>query len=70
MGVALCGLDIAGVDLLETKAGPLLLEVNAAPGFEGFERAGERGVPSRIVDYFESRLARAEIRPPGVENLR
>ncbi len=52
---ALCGLDIAGVDLLETKEGPLVLEVNAAPGFEGFERAGERGVPSRIAGYLETR---------------
>ncbi len=50
-----CGLDIAGVDLLETKNGPLVLEVNAAPGFEGFERAGEKGVASRIVDYLEER---------------
>lgn len=51
----LCGLDIAGVDLLETKSGPLVLEVNAAPGIEGFERAGLPGIPARIVEYLESR---------------
>ncbi len=62
---ALCGLDIAGVDLLETKAGPLLLEVNAAPGFEGFERAGERGVPSRIADYIETRWREWKSAPKG-----
>ncbi len=62
---ALCGLDIAGVDLLESKAGPLLLEVNAAPGFEGFERAGERGVPSRIVDYIETRWRERKSAPEG-----
>ncbi len=65
-----CGLGIAGVDLLETKSGPLVLEVNAAPGFEGFERAGERVVAARIVDYLEERwLAHraAGRRSPGRE---
>ncbi len=54
---ALCGLEIAGVDLLETGRGPLVLEVNAAPGFEGVERAGGPAVAPAILDYLESRLA-------------
>ncbi len=53
----LCGLDVAGVDLLETRRGPLVLEVNAAPGFEGVERAGGPPVASRILDYVERRHA-------------
>ena len=52
----LCGLEIAGVDLLETKRGPLVLEVNAAPGFEGVERAGGPDVAPVIVDYVERRF--------------
>jgi len=52
---AVCGLDIAGVDLLEADEGLKVLEVNAAPGFEGFERAGGLNVPSRIVEYLEMR---------------
>lgn len=52
---ALCGLEVAGVDLLETGRGPLVLEVNAAPGFEGVERAGGPPVASRILDYVERR---------------
>jgi ribosomal protein S6--L-glutamate ligase len=32
------GLEVAGVDLLETRSGPMILEVNASPGFEGLER--------------------------------
>jgi ribosomal protein S6--L-glutamate ligase len=52
---ALCGMDIAGVDLLESSRGPLVLEVNAAPGIEGFERAGVRGVATKIVGYLEKR---------------
>ncbi len=62
---ALCGLDIAGVDLLETKAGPLVLEVNAAPGFEGFERAGDPGVPSRIAEFLETRWREWKSTPGG-----
>lgn len=56
----LCGLEIAGVDLLETGRGPLALEVNAAPGFEGVERAGGPDVASLIVDYVERRRAARE----------
>jgi ribosomal protein S6--L-glutamate ligase len=52
---AVCGLDIAGIDLLEADEGLKVLEVNAAPGFEGFERNGEHNVASRIVEYIESR---------------
>lgn len=52
---AVCGLDIAGVDLLKGDEGFKVLEVNAAPGFEGFEQTGERNVASRIVEYIESR---------------
>lgn len=33
------GLDIAGVDLMESSEGPLILEVNSSPGFEGIEKA-------------------------------
>ena len=51
----LCGLEIAGVDLLEADRGPLVLEVNAAPGFEGVERAGGPDVASVIVDYVDRR---------------
>ena len=54
---ALCGLEIAGVDLLETGRGPLVLEVNAAPGFEGVERAGGPKVAPLIVDCLERRYA-------------
>ena len=54
---ALCGLEIAGVDLVESPRGLLVLEVNAAPGFEGIERAGGGDVASRVIAYLERRLA-------------
>jgi ribosomal protein S6--L-glutamate ligase len=43
------GLSVAGVDLLESARGPLVLEVNSSPGFEGLEKATGRDVAGAIV---------------------
>jgi ribosomal protein S6--L-glutamate ligase len=43
------GLDIAGVDLLETGAGPVLLEVNSSPGFQELEKATSINVAERMI---------------------
>jgi ribosomal protein S6--L-glutamate ligase len=43
------GLDVAGVDLLESKAGPIVLELNSSPGFEGLEKATGLDIASEIV---------------------
>jgi ribosomal protein S6--L-glutamate ligase len=56
------GLGVAGVDLLEGRDGPIVLEVNPSPGFEGLERATGADVAGRIVEYAE-RLA--GLRPEG-----
>ena len=45
------GLDVAGVDLLESDEGPLLLEVNASPGFQGLEEATSIDVATRMIEY-------------------
>lgn len=45
------GLDITGVDWIETKSGPVILEVNATPGFQGFEEATGIDVAKEIIDY-------------------
>ena len=44
------GLEVAGVDLLETKTGPKVLEVNSSPGFEGLERATGLDIAGAIID--------------------
>lgn len=44
------GLEIAGVDMLESDRGPLVLEVNSSPGLEGIEAASGVNVARRIVD--------------------
>jgi len=43
------GLEIAGVDMLESDRGPLVLEVNSSPGLEGIEAASGINVASRII---------------------
>jgi RimK family alpha-L-glutamate ligase len=51
------GLDIAGVDLLFDREGYRICEVNAAPGFEGFEKATGINVPQQIYQYAQVRLS-------------
>jgi ribosomal protein S6--L-glutamate ligase len=46
------GLPICGVDLMRSERGPLVLEVNASPGF-GIEKVTGRDVASKIIDYVE-----------------
>ena len=46
------GLHICGVDLMRSERGPLVLEVNASPGF-GIEKVTGRDVASKIVEYVE-----------------
>ncbi len=47
----LLDLKVAGVDLLRSKRGPLVLEVNSSPGLEGIERVTKVDVAGKIVDF-------------------
>ena len=47
------GLAVAGVDLLQSNQGPLLLEVNSSPGLEGIETATGKDVAGAIISYLE-----------------
>lgn len=51
------GLHIAGVDLMRSVRGPLILEVNASPGF-GIERVTGRNVAGPIIEYIEHNATR------------
>ena len=51
------GLHVAGVDLMRSSRGPLVLEVNASPGF-GIERITGRNVAEKIIDYVEHNASR------------
>jgi len=48
------GLNIAGVDLLRSSQGPLVLEVNSSPGLEGIEKASNEDVARAIIKFVES----------------
>ncbi|WP_339629285.1 30S ribosomal protein S6--L-glutamate ligase [uncultured Maribacter sp.] len=47
------GLGIAGVDLLQSTRGPLILEVNSSPGLEGIENATGKNIANHIIRYVE-----------------
>lgn len=51
------GLSICGVDMMRSEKGPLVLEVNASPGF-GIEKVTKRNVASHIIDYIEQNANR------------
>ena len=48
------GLDVAGVDLLRTDRGPLVLEVNSSPGLEGIETATGVDVAGEMIEFLEN----------------
>jgi len=45
------GLTVAGVDMLQSERGPLVLEVNSSPGLEGIEKTTNRDIASEIITY-------------------
>jgi len=47
------GLGICGVDMLQSKSGPLILEVNSSPGLEGIEKATGKNIAKSIIRYVE-----------------
>jgi ribosomal protein S6--L-glutamate ligase len=55
---AVLGLGIAGVDLLRSARGPLLLEVNASPGLEGIESVTGMDVADAVIAHIEQALGR------------
>jgi len=49
------GLNIAGVDIVRGKDGPLVLEVNSSPGLEGIEAATGKDVAAMVIGFLEKR---------------
>lgn len=50
------GLTVAGVDMLPSARGPLILEVNSSPGLEGIEKATNKDIASEIIKFLERRF--------------
>lgn len=55
------GLSVAGVDLMRSERGPLVLEVNASPGF-GIEKITGRNVAAKMIEYVELNAKRGNRR--------
>lgn len=51
------GLRVAGVDLLRSNHGPVVMEVNSSPGLEGIESAAGIDVAGKIIQYIEKHAA-------------
>lgn len=51
------GLNVAGVDLLRSSRGPLVLEVNSSPGLQGIEASTGLDIAGMIIDYIEKSLS-------------
>ena len=47
------GLNVAGVDIIRSKHGPLILEVNSSPGLEGIEKATSLDIAGMIIEFIE-----------------
>ncbi len=55
------GLRAAGIDMLESKAGPQVMEVNSSPGLEGIEKCTNLDIAGAIIEYIAARVDFPEI---------
>jgi ribosomal protein S6--L-glutamate ligase len=54
------GLSIAGVDMLQSKRGPLILEVNSSPGLEGIEKTTQKDIAGQIILFVEKSIVKSD----------
>ena len=59
------GLEVAGVDMLEARTGPKIMEVNSSPGFEGLEEATGLDIASAYVAHAVEFAHARSTKPPG-----
>ena len=55
------GLAVAGVDMLPSNRGPLIIEVNSSPGLEGIERITKVNIAGKIMQYLEMHAGQKKI---------
>ena len=59
------GLNLAGVDILRSNHGPLVLEVNSSPGLEGIETSTGKDIAAMIIEFIEREAAPHKTRTRG-----
>lgn len=56
------GLGVAGVDMLQSSRGPLILEVNSSPGLEGIEKSTGIDIAGKIIEFLEKNVGKPKKR--------
>ena len=59
------GLNVAGVDLLRSNHGPVVMEVNSSPGLEGIENATGKNIAGMIIEFIEKNAKKGRTRTRG-----
>lgn len=59
------GLNVAGVDILRSERGPLVMEVNSSPGLEGIEKSTGKDVAGMIIEFIEKNAKPNKTRTKG-----
>ncbi len=59
------GLNVAGVDLVRSNHGPLVLEVNSSPGLEGIEKVTHKDIAGMIIKYIEKNAPTKDTKTRG-----
>jgi ribosomal protein S6--L-glutamate ligase len=59
------GLNVAGVDILRSERGPLVIEVNSTPGLEGIESATHKDIATLVIDFIEKHAKPKNTRTRG-----
>jgi len=59
------GLNVAGVDLLRSNHGPVIMEVNSSPGLEGIEKATNKDVAGTIIEFIEKNAKKSSTATKG-----
>lgn len=59
------GLNVAGVDMLRSNHGPVIMEVNSSPGLEGIEKASGKDIASKIIAFIEENASDGKTKTKG-----
>jgi len=59
------GLNVAGVDILRSNHGPVVMEVNSSPGLDGIEKATGRDIAGMMIEFIERTAALGKTRTRG-----
>jgi ribosomal protein S6--L-glutamate ligase len=59
------GLNVAGVDMLRSNHGPVIMEVNSSPGLEGIEQATGKDIAGKIIQFIEENAVKGKTKTRG-----